>query len=530
MTGDQRDFAVGTCRLRGHNKDLQERARMSQEGITPDTGAASSSDVNIAHELMEEDLQREIARNQAANKMVMEKEMAALAARKRAEESQQMMQSMLSKYEEMRVKLESTKSHLDETNSKISEQEKLTDKISQMKERVEAYANKKKAVNCLEGHVKLKMEVVNEETDEAKSETPTEGSSMEKTEETIRHYSERVNNLKASMAENDASMQKREDLKKSLEKAIELGEKRAAEQNRITTAREKMLELKLKELELQKAKLARKKREQEVREQATNDFCSMIDKELEDMESKIVAQETGTVPKNIQNKAKGKGKKSKSNTPNVLSPKVMSPEPTETSIAEKDKKKKKNKSAKISIDSQAAPQKPPESADKTDNEKTEAQANAMEQIEKVNSGEDLSLLTPKVTEEEIRATVDKIEGKVKSVRGNIADIAMSEQYLRTKQAMLIAKKKDQEKKIAENIADIREAEVIKMKEKVKHMQELLHQRKEKLKATEEIMHAKNAEKDAIDKIIEQSARRENYLEKEKDNREIVDKKPPTEDQ
>jgi len=55
---------------------------MSQEGINPGS-TAPVSDVNIAHELMEEDLQREIARNQAANQMVMEKEMAALAARKR---------------------------------------------------------------------------------------------------------------------------------------------------------------------------------------------------------------------------------------------------------------------------------------------------------------------------------------------------------------------------------------------------------------------------------------------------------------
>ena len=47
---------------------------------------------------------------------------------------------------------------------------------------------------------------------------------------------------------------------------------------------------------------------------------------------------------------------------------------------------------------------------------------------------------------------------------------MSEQYLRTKQALLLAKKKETEMKIAENIAKLRESEVIKMKEKVKHMQ------------------------------------------------------------
>merc|ERR1712112_513905 len=198
-------------------------------------GTAPVGDVNIAHELMEEDLQREIARNQAANKMAMERELAALAARKRAEESQVMMQAMLSKYEEMRDKLDSTKKHLDETNSKLTEQEKLTDKISQMKERVEAYANKKKAVNYLQDHVTLKMEVVDEEGNETKQDNDSsQQKSLTDSETTIKSYTERVDQLKVSMAENEAREQKREELKKSLE--------------------------------LQKAKLARKKREQEARE------------------------------------------------------------------------------------------------------------------------------------------------------------------------------------------------------------------------------------------------------------------------
>jgi len=142
----------------------------------------------------------------------------------------------------------------------------------------------------------------------------------------------------------------------------------------------------------------------------------------------------------------------------------------------------------------------------------------------VNSGVDLSQSSSSnFTAEQIKATVDRIEGKVQSVRGNIADIALSEQYLRTKQALLMAKKKEQEKKIAENIADIRETEVIKMREKVKHMQELLHQRKEKLKATEEIMNAKNEEKKVIDKMIEKASRRENYLEKEMVDKVVFEK-------
>jgi len=550
---------------------------MSQQGINP--ALAAVSDVNIAHELMEEDLQKEMARNEAATKMAMEKELAAMAARKRAEESQVMMQAMLSRYEEMRDKLDSTKKHLEETNTKLNVQEQLTDKISKMKERVEAYASKKDAVSLLEGHVLLKsdihnkkMEAVQEDiegADDKATQEDEEKQRFQNMQASLVDHAVRVDQLKVKMAESEETFAKREQLKNSLEKAVEMGEKRADEQNRITVAREKMLELKLKELSLQKTRLERKRREQEERERATNDFFNMIDKQLDDMESDVVTKdvesiETGTVPKQKQNKEKGKGKKSKSAAPNVMSPKVVSPEPSVklgakliTTITNTDIQTNKTKSIQVlkvnKGDSKkmkiAAPECNPiikptevkqeavtakveiqednnEGADKTDMEKTEAQACAKEQIEKINSGSEMAEEKTKMSEEDVKATVTRIEGKVQSVRGNIADMAMSEQYLRTKQAMLMAKKKEKEMKIAENIAYIREEEVNKMREKVKHMQELLLQRKQKLKTTEEIMDAKNEEKKAIDKLIEKTKRRETYVENEIVDRVIFEKEPP----
>merc|ERR1712121_121325 len=85
------------------------------------------------------------------------------------------------------------------------------------------------------------------------------------------------------MTEREKALEKNEKIKVMLERQLEIGEKRAAEQNRIASVREKLLELKMKELELQKAKLARKKKEQEEKERATDDFIAMIDKQLEDM-------------------------------------------------------------------------------------------------------------------------------------------------------------------------------------------------------------------------------------------------------
>merc|ERR1719378_746289 len=76
----------------------------------------------------------------------------------------------------------------------------------------------------------------------------------------------------------------------------------------------------------------------------------------------------------------------------------------------------------------------------------------------------------KLTEDQVKAMVAKVEGKCQNISSDIANMAMSEQYLRTKQAMLMAKKKEQEMKIAEKMAALREEEVKKMKEKVQQMQ------------------------------------------------------------
>jgi len=85
---------------------------MEGDGIIPTLGQAST----IAHELMEEDLQRELARNEAATRLAMEREIESRNARQRAQESQKKMNSMLAKYEEMKEKLSATKGHLDEKN------------------------------------------------------------------------------------------------------------------------------------------------------------------------------------------------------------------------------------------------------------------------------------------------------------------------------------------------------------------------------------------------------------------------------
>jgi len=634
---------------------------MSQEGVNP---AVAGNTSNIAQALMEEDLQREIEKNEVATKMAMEREVQALEARKRAQESQIMMKAMLEKYEHMKDKLDSTKKHLDETTTKISEKEKITDKIVAMKARIEAYANKKEAVTYLTDHVQMKhdmhvtkLESVKEDIEGVNTEgiSQNESSSFEtKNEENM----ERLESIKAMMKEREDALKKRELIKVMLEKQLLLGEKKAAEQARITDAREKLLELKMKELELQKVKLERKKREQEQKEKATEDFFVQIDKQLEEMESKAaVAQATGAVPKQKAKKGKGKGRnRSKSNTPKVMSPepfiqskantpKIMSPEPkaihtnySETKILtpkvtspEPEQEKPTCTQAEDELESMTSDVKNTEliqenaepemeeqeqakstskdaenekecvlsqiTEHKQENPEPELKANNAETLvismmpqsiitegetnKEVNTQEDTvksefekcvekpikdvkeennvlpdlkeeksneddkkvdeyrelsvenltetkesvsdinketeledkePLGEKKMTEEEVKEMVAKVENKCKNIHGDIADMAMSEQYLRTKQALLVAKKKEQEMKIAEKMATIREQEVLKMKQKVQQMQELLASRKQKLKITEEIMEEKESEKKAIDKQIESTKRRENYVE------------------
>merc|ERR1711936_130639 len=192
----------------------------------------------------------------------------------------------------------------------------------------------------------------------------------------------------------------------------------------------------------------------------------------------------------------GEPKTPKVQSPEPKTPKVMSPEPAEKEKGQLDAAMPKS-------------------------ERREAIIKRMEQMEK----EQVKREKEKMTEEEVKKMVENVEGKCKTVKNDMADMAMSEQYLRTKQAMLMAKKKEQEMKIAANIAAIREDEVTKMREKVKAMQDLLASRKKKLQITEEILVEKSEEKKMMERNVEKMKRRESHAEKELLERVVFDKPP-----
>merc|ERR1711872_798638 len=87
---------------------------------------------------------------------------------------------------------------------------------------------------------------------------------------------------------------------------------------------------------------------------------------------------------------------------------------------------------------------PPEEANITKDVPIESDAER--QIEPLKSSEypseNIESKPPeeKLTEDQVKAMVAKVEGKCQNISSDIANMAMSEQYLRTKQAMLMAKK------------------------------------------------------------------------------------------
>jgi len=531
---------------------------------------------------MEEDLKRELARNELATKMAMAKEHEAQEAKRRAMGAQEMMAAMMEKYELMKNKLDGARTALAETADKTQAKEEVINKITAMRERIENYSNRKEAVNFLEDHVRIKLENQSSGMEFLQA-AQEETEKYKKVAQFEEEKAERVAALQQLMKEREKALERTEMTKQMLEKQFLLGEKKIAEKNRIAAVREKMLELKMKELQLQKAKFARMKREQEEKERATEDFIAMIDKQLEDMESGTLdpkeksvkiseiiekhfndedkkedqAAKTGAVPKQTPKQSKNTAKdkstparKAKSRTPEkkiAQEVKIVS-KPTEpvkgkSPTPSKNKKKNKNKnksksvieneplvevavekaatlpSQEISKPIQTEQTKPVKTAEQIKKdiaaylEKSKKAEQVHENMEEKKNVVEADDCEKKLTEDEVKNMVARVEGKCETMRGDIADMAMSEQYLRTKQALLKAKKREQEMQIAQNIASLREEEVIKMREKVEKMQELLQSRREKLKVTEEIMNEKDGAKQVLDKKIEASLRRQNFVEK-----------------
>merc|ERR1711997_566865 len=181
---------------------------------------------------------------------------------------------------------------------------------------------------------------------------------------------------------------------------LDIGEKRAAEQNRIASVREKLLELKMKELQLQKAKFERKKKEQEEKEKATEDFIAMIDQQLEKMEANVDPV-TGTIPKQLKMDLEAMGEKLLTNSSvkpvvedkvTAVPPVLEEPRPaqTESIVAqtETDRQKETPVAAKNEAegkDNSPEPLKPKNKKNKKKNKNKNRKARSQSRSEEVQS-------------------------------------------------------------------------------------------------------------------------------------------------
>jgi len=126
---------------------------------------------------------------------------------------------------------------------------------------------------------------------------------------------------------------------------------------------------------------------------------------------------------------------------------------------------------------------------------------------------------------DLNESVQRLEAKCAGVREELGNMALSEQYMRTKQAQLRARKKELEAKQATIKAELREKEAADMRVKVEGMMKLLAERRNKLKITETVIVKKGNVVDNVNKILNQKEIRAKQKEKQKDELLAFGKKP-----
>merc|ERR1711997_985713 len=119
---------------------------------------------------------------------------------------------------------------------------------------------------------------------------------------------------------------------------------------------------------------------------------------------------------------------------------------------------------------------------------------------------------------DLNESVQRLEAKCAGVREELGNMALSEQYMRTKQAQLEAKQ-------ATIKAELREKEAADMRVKVEGMMKLLAERRNKLKITETVIVKKGNVVDNVNKILNQKEIRAKQKEKQKDELLAFGKKP-----
>merc|ERR1712020_137759 len=117
---------------------------------------------------------------------------------------------------------------------------------------------------------------------------------------------------------------------------------------------------------------------------------------------------------------------------------------------------------------------------------------------------------------DLKETVSNIEAKCAGVREELGQMAMSEQYMRTKQAQLLAKRREKEAEAALQAAAKKEQEAQEMREKVANMMRLLKERKSKLKEQQNVLEKRSNVVEKVNKVLDCKLRKADFVQKQRD--------------
>jgi len=471
-------------------------------------------------EEMVAELKKEIARNVEATKLVKQREIEATNARDKAADSQRRMQEMMDKYEEMKHKLEWTRLTLAETHSRLekhnnSRSERLRQSVVELREKAEVTAQRL--------HQRANGSAANQESAEAKPEETADPLSL---------APDSMGGLGAlgGMADmgggglTDAErmlLQLCQEQRKTEDSSVIEAEPKQEPAERLRNASRDYaatVEALQKKLSASSKKSPERTQAQEAETPATEAEVSAEDAVKESSES---CEETACAPQPVESVVvEIEPVESAKSVQAELTPTESIPTesiPTETESAEP-------------VPADSLPAKDTAADSVTAESSTQAAAGAA--VEE-SQDEVVQLLAAKLDTVDADAIkmdlnvemVAQVEAKVASVRETLGEMAMSEQYMRTKRAQLLARTREREAQLAMQLAAEKEKEAAEMRQKVKQMMLMLDARRNQLRATVDVLQKKTGVVDKVNKILDQKERKANYVEKQRDECMAFDKKP-----
>jgi len=480
-------------------------ATHSRVEVTPGTEG-------VPDEMMAE-LKKEIARNVEATKLVKQREMEATHARDKAADSQRRMQEMMDKYEEMKNKLEWTRLTLAETHSRLekhnnSRSERLRQSVMELKEKAEL--TQQRLHQRSQGSAAAASEEVPPETSMPDAADPMAALGA-------------LGGMDSSAGGlTDAErmlLQMCQEQRKSADSVIEpevpkkVEEEEEEPSQRLKNASRDYAKT---VLDLQK-KLSSSSKPSSSSPTNTGSQEDVSNSQPVSTESNSSPTNTGS-QEDVSN-SQPVSTESDSKTEEITS---TAPEVVETAVAEQVRETAVADPVEPATPAAEEPAVEPAAAVaeavavQPPSDEVNALASAAAEVDGLEMDLKMDLNVEKVAQ---------MEAKVASVRETLGEMAMSEQYMRTKRAQLLARTREREAQLAMQLAEEKEKEAAEMRQKVKHMMLLLDERRNKLMATVDVLQKKSGVVEKVNKLLDSKERRANYVEKQRDECLAFDKKP-----